>query len=195
MAKVPECTKAYYDNADLEVYTIQPGIILYSGARDTFPISKANSRLQNLAPDGTHLYKYFTPNLEVAKQFVKLGATNRTTKGYVGVYNVLKPIQILLNSLTKNRYSEPFYFNTKESYASPEAQCLCSDGFHGYASMTNSGLEDIGLCTELDSYLELVAYMPIKSNFTEKIALEGGARQSRRKRRLSRRLSLQHRRV
>ena len=187
MAKVPECVKTYHPDADLEVYTIQPGTLLYSGARDTFPTSKANSRLQNLAPDGTHLYKYFTPNLEIAKQFATLGATNRTTKGYVGMYKVVKPIQILLNSLTKERYSEPFYFNTKESYASPEAQCLCSDGFHGYASITNSGLEDIGLCTELDSYLELVAYMPTKSNFTETILLKGGGRQSRRKRRLSRR--------
>ena len=187
MAKVPECVKTVHPTADLEVYIIHPGTILYSGARDTYPTSKANSRLQNLAPDGTHLYKYFTPNLEIAKQFAKLGATNLATKGYVGVYNVIKPIQILLNYLTKERYSEPFYFNSKESYASPEAQCLCSDGFHGYASMTDAGLEDIGLCTGLDSYLELIEYMSTKSKFTNK-TIVGGKRKTRRLRKTRRRM-------
>lgn len=194
MASTPGCIQTYYGPIDVATYTIPVGTILYSGARDTFPTSKINSRLQNLAPDSTHLYKYFTPNFKVASSFAKLSVTNTNTKGYIAKYRVIKPIHIVLNYLTKNKYSEHFYFDRKNEYASPEAQCLCSEGFHGYASMTDGGLEDIGLCTELDTYLELVGYTTTKSGFTNSISF-GGYRQSTRKRRVRRSLRRSRRRV
>ena len=38
------------------------------------------------------------------------------------------------------------FFHCAEEYACPEAQALCQNGFHGYASSVGGGLEDIGLC-------------------------------------------------
>lgn len=194
MASTPGCIQTYYGPIDVETYTIPIGTLLYSGSRDEFPTSKANSKLIDLAPDGTHLYKYFTPNFKVASSFAKLNLRNTNQKGYIATYKVKKPIRILLNYLTKNKYSEHFYFDRKNEYASPEAQCLCSEGFHGYASMTDDGLEDIGLCTELDTHLELVGYTTTKSGFTNSIVF-GGHRQLTRKRRVRRSRRRSRRRV
>lgn len=85
----------------------------------------------------------------------------------------------------KNRVSEPYYFDTPNEYASPEAQCLCSGGFHGYATMTDKGIDDIGLCAGLKDYLKLVDYTTTKSKFTTKVTFCGRQR-SRRLRRRSR---------
>lgn len=181
----PPCMAKYYPSVQPQIYVIKLGTLLYTGARDTFPTSKSNARLPNKAPDKTHYYKYFTPNLEVAKQFATLNLKNNSTSGYVATYRVIKPIPIVLNFLMKNRVSEPYYFDTPDEYASPEAQCLCTEGFHGYATMTDQGLEDIGLCAELGEYLELVDYTTTKSNFTNKTKF-GGRHRSRRVRRTRR---------
>lgn len=178
----PECIQTHYSGERIETTIIPVGTLLYSGARDTFPASKQNKRLPNRTEQGTHYFKYFTPNLEIAKKYASLEVKNQTTSGYIGIYKVSKPLTIYLNVFLPSNYTEPFYFNTPKAYASPEAQCLCSAGFHGYGSLLQTGLDDIGLCTELEDYLELVGYMPTKSSFKTTISF-GGRKKTRRTRR------------
>lgn len=181
----PSCIAETYPDHTFDTYVIPEGTLLYTGARDTFPTSKSNARLPNTAPDGTYYYKYFTIKPEVAKQFAKLNLKHPETHGYVATYRVKQPIPIFLNYLTSTRFNDTLYFNSLKEYASPEAQCLCSGGFHGYGTMTDDGLDDIGLCAGLKEYLELVDYITTKSKFTTKVTF-GGRQRSRRLRRRSR---------
>lgn len=177
----PPCIAKMYPDHPFDVYVIPEGTLLYTGARDTYPISKANARLSNKAPDDTYYYKYFTTKPEVAKQFAKLNLKHPETHGYVATYRIKQPIPIFLNYLTRTRLNDTLYFNSLEAYASPEAQCLCSGGFHGYGTMTDDGLDDIGLCAGLKDYLELVEYTTVKSGFTSKTTF--GGRKTKRLRR------------
>jgi hypothetical protein len=164
----PPCIEKYYAGDLPKPYVIPKGTILYTGARDTFPTSKDNQRLPSTAPDATYYFKYFTPNIEIAKQFATLDLKSSSTNGYVAIYRVLQDIPILLNTP-----SQSLYFNTPENYASPEAQCLCTGGYHGYATMIQNGIEDIGLCANLEEYLELVEFTTVKSSLKNKTRFGG----------------------
>lgn len=181
----PPCLATEYPDHTFDTYIIKPGTLLYTGARDTFPTSKVNSRLPNKAPDSTYFFKYFTTKPEIAKQFATLNLKSSSTNGYVATYRVTQPIPIFLNYLTSTKFNDTLYFNTANAYASPAAQCLCTGGFHGYGTMTDTGLDDIGLCATLENYLELVEYTTTKSKFTNTTKF-GGRQRSRRLRRRSR---------
>lgn len=137
-------------------------------------------RLPNKAPDNTHYFKYFTSRQEIAKQFATLNLKHPTTNGYVATYRVKQPIPIFLNYLTSTRFNDTLYFNSLAAYASPKAQCLCSGNFHGYGTMTDNGLDDIGLCANLEGYLELIEFTTTSSKFTNRKTF--GGRKTRRSR-------------
>lgn len=89
---MPPCIATEYPDHTFDTYVIKPGTLLYTGARDTYPTSKNNVHLPNLAPDSTHYFKYFTTNLDVAKQFATLNLKSSDTNGYVATYRVTQPI-------------------------------------------------------------------------------------------------------
>jgi len=123
-----ECMKEYFGkNSDkIEIHTIEPGTILYSG------VDPAHINI----PANPNRYKYFTKNKSTAQAFA-----GTKKGGRVQEYQVIEPVQIYVQS-----NPNVFYYNTPEAYSSPEAQCLIHDGYHGYATkMQNNDIEDIGL--------------------------------------------------
>lgn len=122
------CMKNFFgkNSNKIEIYVIEPGTLLYSGvdlAHVNIPVNPSR-------------YKYFTKNKSTAQAFART-KTNRK----VQEYQVIEPVKIYVQS-----NPDIFYYNTPETYSSPEAQCLIQDGYHGYATkMQNNDIEDIGL--------------------------------------------------
>lgn len=115
----------------VEPYTIPVGTVLYTGG------------FTSVSTDPTR-YRFFTKNKDLAAQFAKTAVSEGKTRSpVVSAFKVVKPIQIHLQKVPSSVY----YFDTPAEYASEEAQALCRDGFHGYASADPKyGIEDIGLC-------------------------------------------------
>ena len=112
-------------------YTIPVGTVLYTGGFRTLP------------KDPTY-YHFFTKHKALARQFAKTAVSEGKTKTpVVSAFKVVRPIRIHLQAVASSKY----YFDTPAEYASAEAQALCREGFHGYASADPTyGIEDIGLC-------------------------------------------------
>ena len=169
---LPECYKPLYKDAPpVETYVIPVNTILYCGSRA--PIKEENMR------NGKSRYMFYTKSCDVAIGFAT--EYGRTPSGFVTKYRVKKPITIFLQRAPFDQY----YFDTRTSYSSEEAQCLCQDDFHGYASFykkpgsDKEDIEDIGLCNVYDGgYLERVMIYRVTRGTTSCKNLSGGKRRT-----------------
>lgn len=109
---------------DQQEAVIPKGTILYTGGFTELPT------------DST-FYHFFSTEKAVAETFAK--ARRAPT---VLTFRAKQDIKVHVQGPPYDKY----FFHCAEEYACPEAQTLCQNGFHGYASRVDGGLEDIGLC-------------------------------------------------
>jgi len=142
MEGLPDCMNIHYkDSLDhISKYVIPVGTVLYTGG------------FKDLSADPTH-FRFFSKNKDVAANFARTAVLEKKTPmEIVSVFKVIRPITIYL----QDSPTSAFYFDTKEAYASEEAQCLCKGDYHGYATAdAKYEIEDIGLCG-VGAYLQKI---------------------------------------
>lgn len=142
MEEPADCIKIHYkDSLDhISKYVIPVGTILYTGG------------FKDLSTDPTH-FRFFTKNKDVAANFARTAVLEKkTATEIVSAFKVIRPITIYL----QDSPTSAFYFDTKEDYASEQAQCLCKGEYRGYATAdAKYGIEDIGLCG-VGAYLQKI---------------------------------------
>jgi len=170
---LPECFRDTYKGVSPQVYVIPESTLLYSGSRQ----SPKGQNIKN----GKARYTYLSEFCDAAIRF----ATDFNNKpGFLTKYKVIKPITVFVQEPPYDTY----YFDTVNSYASNEAQCLCKKEFHGYASLVKDRLDDIGLCNHIfeGHFLETIEMFAVTPEKRSCKNLSGGTRKRKSSRSRSR---------
>jgi hypothetical protein len=109
---------------DEQEAVIPKGTILYTGGFTELPTD-------------SKFYHFFSTKKTVAESFAK---SKRVPT--VLTFRTKQDIKVHVQGPPYDTY----FFHCAEEYACPDAQALCQNGFHGYASRVGGELEDIGLC-------------------------------------------------
>ena len=160
---VPTCIKEHHDNTfkDLKTIILLPGTYLLHGNSLFNELQVLPSRT---FADGTKLIKFFNTTFDSCVQYAFENRLNLSDPGYIGLYQVIEPIQIY-GQLPK---TGPFYYQ-KGEYNAKDIQCLCDDGYNGYCSYWKNSVKniaDIGLCNYNDK-IKLVGYAKVENKDQE----------------------------